>query len=252
MIVFILTVLILASWQSFCKLALLPLKVAGAAAILFMMLPFLFEEKIASSSMLNLKQILTDPANLENWCALIVIQELLTLVIGFSLLSDHSEEGIHGRIERESGLIQTLKKLKKLKYIIFLPSFLLPSGILYLQMYFFNRFTGMEFRKLSILVSLAVGISLLLTVIVLKLLRRDLRSRVLTVLHAEFCLLTAAIFLPVAAGAKLIPSTEFFDFRSPLYLIAGGVGITILFTIIFYCYRKKKERRFHVNRNTNT
>ena len=249
MTVFILTVLILASWQSFCKLALLPFRVIGAAAICLMTLPFLFEERIASSSMLNLQKILTDPANLENWCALTVIQELLTVVMGFSLLSDRAESGFrlgYGKRYFFAGC------LKKLKYILFLPSFLLPSGVLYFQMYLFNRFADTDFRILTVIVSLFTGVCLILTTVILRIIKRDLELRVLTVLHAEFCLLTAAVFLPVAARAKLMPATEVFDFRSPLYLILGGLGVTILFATVFYYYNQRKGKRFHVNSNSNT
>ena len=55
-------------------------------ALLCGCLPFWFEERIANSSMLELNQVLTDPGILNNWCAIIVIQELITLIAGFSLL----------------------------------------------------------------------------------------------------------------------------------------------------------------------
>ena len=92
MIVFICSVLLLACWQSFCKWALLPWKFIFGGAVLLSALPFCFEEKIASVSMKNLRMILTDPAVLENFCAVVVIQELFTLLVGFSLLQDRAGE----------------------------------------------------------------------------------------------------------------------------------------------------------------
>ncbi|MBR2905863.1 MAG: hypothetical protein IKC08_08185, partial [Lentisphaeria bacterium] len=98
-----------------------------------------FEERIAKSSMLELNQVLTDPGILNNWCAIIVIQELITLIAGFSLLADRAEDTLSAK-----NIIR--KYLKKLKYVIFLPSILLPAGILYFQMYLFNHYLQKDFR----------------------------------------------------------------------------------------------------------
>ena len=101
MAVFIITILVLACWQSFCKLSLLSWRWIIVFAGLAGGLPFFFEERIANSSMLKLKLLLTDPAILNNWCAIIVIQELLTLLCGFSLIAERAAKNLY-RVLREN------------------------------------------------------------------------------------------------------------------------------------------------------
>ena len=214
-------------------------------ALLCGCLPFWFEERIANSSMLELNQVLTDPGILNNWCAIIVIQELITLIAGFSLLADRAEDTLSTK-----NIIR--KYLKKLKYVIFLPSVLLPAGILYFQMYLFNHYLQKDFRALTSLTVLCVLAALTVVSLGTKLLYRKMEKRILTVLHAEYILLLPAIFLPVAAHAKLMPSDEVFDLRNPLLLISGFTAVIIMFTVIFYIAKNRKKGKFYVNRNTNS
>ena len=205
-------------------------------ALLCGCLPFWFEERIANSSMLELNQVLTDPGILNNWCAIIVIQELITLIAGFSLLADRAEDTLSTK-----NIIR--KYLKKLKYVIFLPSVLLPAGILYFQMYLFNHYLQKDFRALTYLTVLSVLVALTVVSLGTKLLYRKMEKRILTVLHAEYILLLPAIFLPVAAHAKLTPSDEVFDLRNPLLLISGFAAVIIMFTVIFYIAKNRKKGR---------
>ena len=245
MTIYIITVLALACYQSFCKLSLLSWRWILLVALLCGCLPFWFEERIAQSSMLELNQVLTDPGILNNWCAIIVIQELITLIAGFSLLADRAEDTL-------SAKNNIRKYLKKLKYVIFLPSVLLPAGILYFQMYLFNHYLQKDFRALTILTVLSVLVALTVVSLGTKLLYRKMEKRILTVLHAEYILLLPAIFLPVAAHAKLMPSDEVFDLRNPLLLISGFAAVIIIFTAIFYITKNRKKGKLHVNCNTNS
>ena len=245
MTIYIITVLALACYQSFCKLSLLSWRWILLAALLCGCLPFWFEERIANSSMLELNQVLTDPGILNNWCAIIVIQELITLIAGFSLLADRAEDTLSAK-----NIIR--KYLKKLKYVIFLPSVLLPAGILYFQMYLFNHYLQKDFRALTYLTVLCVLAALTVVSLGTKLLYRKMERRILTVLHAEYVLLLPAIFLPVAAHAKLMPSDEVFDLRNPLLLISGFAAVIIIFTAIFYITKNRKKGKLHVNCNTNS
>ena len=214
-------------------------------ALLCGCLPFWFEERIANSSMLELNQVLSDPGILNNWCAIIVIQELITLIAGFSLLADRAEDTLSAK-----NIIR--KYLKKLKYVIFLPSVLLPAGILYFQMYLFNHYLQKDFRALTYLTVLSVLVALTVVSLGTKLLYRKMEKRILTVLHAEYILLLPAIFLPVAAHAKLMPSDEVFDLRNPLLLISGFAAVIIIFTAIFYITKNRKKGKLHVNCNSNS
>ena len=235
----------MACYQSFCKLSLLSWRWILLVALLCGCLPFWFEERIANSSMLELNQVLTDPGILNNWCAIIVIQELITLIAGFSLLADRAEDTLSTK-----NIIR--KYLKKLKYVIFLPSVLLPAGILYFQMYLFNHYLQKDFRALTSLTVLCVLAALTVVSLGTKLLYRKMEKRILTVLHAEYILLLPAIFLPVAAHAKLMPSDEVFDLRNPLLLIAGFAAVIIIFTAIFYITKNRKKGKTYVNRNSNS
>lgn len=235
----------MACYQSFCKLSLLSWRWILLAAAFCGCLPFCFEERIAKSSMLELNQVLTDPGVLNNWCAIIVIQELITLIAGFSLLADRAEDTLSAK-----NIIR--KYLKKLKYVIFLPSVLLPAGILYFQMYLFNHYLQKDFRALTYLTVLSVLVALTVVSFGTKLLYRKMEKRVLTVLHAEYILLLPAIFLPVAAHAKLMPSDEVFDLRNPLLLTSGFAAVIIIFTAIFYITKNRKKGKLHVNCNSNS
>ena len=240
MLIFIVTVLLLACYQSLCKLSLLSMRQIALYSLTAAVLPFCFEGKIAASSMLEVNTVLTSAHTLENWCALIVIQELFTLVIGFSLIADRAGENS----------VPNWKK--SWKYLVFLPSILLFAGILYLQMYLFNRFPVAGFRKITILFAIGIIVVIFIVTYLLKLLCRDENKRILAVLHAEFLLLIPAIFLPVAAHAKLMPSDEVFDLRNPLLLISGFAAVIIIFTAIFYITKNRKKGKLHVNCNTNS
>ena len=238
MIVFITTVLLLAALQSFSKFSLLPRRWEILQAVCLAGLPFLFEERIAGTSMQALNAALFNAEILENWCALVVIQELFTLAAGFSLLDDTGRSDLP-----KQGLRCYLRHLK---YLVFLPSVLLPAGVLYLQMYLFNALPGMKFRTLTWL--LAAGIPLLAILIpeLLRLLKRDPESRILMVLHAEYFLVLPAIFLPVAANAHLAPGgNEGFPLDSLLMLAALAV-FTLISGIgckIYEIYKRNRRKK---------
>ena len=238
MIVFITAVLIMASVQSFGKLSLLNRRWEFLLAGLLFPLPFLFESRIAQTSMQNLNAELSSASTLENWCALVVIQELFTLAAGFSLLDDTGRSDLPKQGPR--------CYLRHLKYLVFLPSLLLPAGILYLQMYLFNALPGIKFRTLTWL--LAGGIPLLSILIpeMLRLLRGELEERILLVLHAEYFLVLPAIFLPVAANARLMPAeNEGFPMDSLLVLagLAAFTGISGIGCKIFEIYKRNRRKK---------
>ena len=119
-------------------------------------------------------------------------------------------------------------------------------------MYLFNHYLQKDFRALTYLTVLCVLAALTVVSFGTKLLYRKMEKRILTVLHAEYILLLPAIFLPVAAHAKLMPSDEVFDLRNPLLLIAGFAAVIIVFTAIFYIAKKRKKGKTYVNRNSNS
>lgn len=238
MIVFITAVLAMAALQSFSKLSLLSRKWEFLLAVLLIPLPFLFEGTIARTSMQTLNRDLSGASTLENWCALVVIQELFALTAGFSLLDDRNRSDLP-----ERGLRHCLRHLK---YLVFLPSVLLPAGVLYLQMYLFNALPGMKFRTLTWL--LALGIPLLAVLIpeMIRLLRRELEERILTVLHMEYFLVLPAVFLPVAANARLMPAeNDGFPMDSLLVLavLAVFTAVSGLGCKIYETYKRNRRKK---------
>lgn len=229
MIIFITAVLAAAAIQSFCKLALLPRKWELAAAALIAPLPPIFESRISQVSMQQLNTTLASAATLENWCALVVIQELFTLVVGFSLLTDFESGG----------------KVAKWKFLVFLPSLLLPAGALYGQMYLFNALPDLSFGTITGLLAAVLPAVLIATAELVRWLKPDREDRILAVLHLEYFLVFAAVFLPVAATAKLSRAA---DDSLPLdsFLVLGALAAMVAASLIgfriFRWYQRYKRK----------
>ena len=130
---------------------------------------------------------------------------------------------------------------------MFLPSALLPAGVLYLQMYLFNVLPGMKFRTLTWLLAAGLSLTVILIPELIRLLRRGLEERILLVLHAEYFLVLPAVFLPVAANARLIPvAHEKFHIDSLLApAVLAGVAVLGGFGCKIYeiCKRNKRKKR---------
>ena len=236
MALFITAVLTAAGFQSFARLALLPRRWEFPAAAALIPLPFFFEERIARTSLAALDGSLSGAGTLGNWCALVVIQELFALTAGFSLLADF-ESGTKG---------------KRWKYAVFLPSALLPAGALYLQTRLFNALPGFEFRTITLWLAAglpAAGIAVTESV---RLLRRDRETRILAVLHIEWALILGAVFLPVAATARLTAENGSWSVIKSLSAL-GILAIPVLLSAtgfhLYFIYQGKKR---HVNRHTNS
>ena len=237
MTLFLTAVLAAAAIQSFCKLALLPRRWELLAAALLLPLPFLFEQRLAQTSLAAVTASLSGAATLENWCALVVIQELFSLLAGFSLLSEYeSGEG----------------RLRRWKFAAFLPSALLPAGALYLQMRLFNGLPGMEFRHITWILAAALPAAGIAAAELVRLLRRERESRILFTLHAEWILLLGAVFLPVAATARLIPAANEENGLETL-AVFGLLAVPILLSMIVFtiCFNYKRKK-YHVHRHPNS
>lgn len=251
MVIFISAVLVMAAMQSFCRMALLARRWEYLTALLLVPFPFFFEEKIARTSMLALNRELSGASTLENWCALLVIQELFSLLLGFSLLEERGrvkEEISHG----DNPFFRALRKYRNA--LVFFPSLLLPAGVLYLQMDLFNRFPGVSFRALTWSLALVLPPAAVLFTEMIRFLRKNYEDRILTVLHGEFFLLIAAVFLPVAANAHLIPGEDPFPMDG---LVISGIlaALVLLCTLGFqfhHLYSMHHRRKKHVDSHSNS
>ena len=155
---------------------------------------------------------------------------------GFSLLAEH-----------ESG-----ERVKRWKYAVFLPSALLPAGVFYLQMRLFNEFPNFEFRTITVWLAVLLPAAGIAVSELTRLLRRDREARILSVLHVEWVLILGAIFLPVAANARLIPAAgdeNHFDSLCVFGLLAVPVFLSMIFFTVYLTYKRKK---CHVHRHPNS
>ncbi len=224
---FIWAVLITASVQSFSKLSLLPRRWAILCGAVLSVLPFIFADKIQQMSMMETQRLISGAELLELWCTMVVTQELLVIVIGFSLLAD-------------------LQNRKKWKYAAFLPSILLPFMVLYGQMFLFNRFPAVEADKIVWFMALGVPAVLYLISEGLRLWRRKVEERILTVLHLEYLLLITAIFMPVAATAKLMDTPLEWSIMNTVAVVGGLAGCVLLSALGWQIWAKIKKRRRYI------
>ncbi len=198
-------------------------------------LPMLFRQSIESASLTELNLFLTSVENLNSWCALVVIQEMLALVIGASLL----KEFVLG------------EKLKKWKFVALLPSILLPTGILYAEAQLFNHFVSMEFRTLASLLTIGVVVVGWGGGEIIRLLFRNNSDRVRTALNFEWIFLLLAIFLPVAATGRLMEDAPTHLSHLDFLTIGGLILGVLLATIVFTLIRMYKERKFYERYHRN-
>ena len=103
----------------------------------------------------------------------------------------------------------------------------------------------MKFRTLTWLLAAGLLLAVFLIPEMIRLLRRDPEERILTVLHAEYFLVLPAIFLPVAANARLVSKESDVAPTDCLLLMAGLAGV-ILFSGIgckLYEIYKRNQRK---------
>ncbi len=233
MTLLITAVLTLAALQSFCKLALVPRRWEIISALMLSGLPFCFEIRIAHFSLREMNSGLSSPETLSNWCALVVIQELSAVIAGGAMLA-----GLHAE---EPPQTHWKRLLSRWKCLAFLPSLLLPTGVLYLQMHLFNTWVKWEFHHISWLLATVLPLLLILTAESFRLIFRTGESRILAVAQGECLLLLSAIFLPVAATAKFVPAQNGGIPRESLYLLLALVVFELVTIIIFHVSRRSKK-----------
>ena len=154
--------------------------------------------------------------SLQNWCVILVIQELLTMFLGYGLLGKYQ---MCERIDRKMALVA------------FCPSFLVPVGILYMQMICFNHFLQLPFTGITLFLTLAVPAGILFTTEILRGMF-SMESRILKGFSMEWILLMLAMFTPLAATADFTFSKDFSEGMElrplgilMLPVLAGGLTI---------------------------
>ncbi len=228
---FIAIILAAAAFQSVARMALLPRKWTLLLALLVAAVPPLSQRQLTETSMAEALSAFESVEYLQNRCVLIVVQELLAIIFGFSLMENHTEGS----------------RAAKWKYAAFLPSALVPSAVQYLQMWCFNHFLDIPFQRIT----LALCIALPVMVLIIGELRRAIPqdTLILKLFSMEWILLLLAMFVPLAATAGFVAAPITADDVRLLPLL--WLFIPVLFsTVVIYLYRIIKGK-FHVKYHAN-
>lgn len=229
---FIAIILAAAAFQSVARMALLPRKWTLFLALLVVTVPPLSQRQLTETSMAEMLSAFESVEYLQNRCVLIVIQELLVIIFGFSLMENHTE-GSHAA---------------KWKYAAFLPSMLVPSAVQYLQMWCFNHFLDIPFQRITLALCIALPVMVLF---IGELLRRAIPqdTLILKLFSMEWILLLLAMFVPLAATAGFVAAPITADDVHLLPLL--WLFIPVLFSaVVIYMYRIIKGKlhvKYHAN-----
>ena len=226
--IFIVAVLAAAWMQSVMKLTLLPRAVRWGILAMAAVPAFLCKTTLMRFNLHFIDRFLSSAGNLKDFCALVVVQELLALLAGLSLLK-----------ERELG-----EKVHRWKYLALLPSLLLPFVVMYLTVVGFNRLVRYEFDTLLWWSAGGFVLVSALSCEVWGLVHSTERRRVSAALAGSWMLVLLAVFLPAAAGGELSPgggaagSEPVRDFA-----ILGILTLVVaLSALAFQICRKRKEQ----------
>lgn len=226
--IFIVAVLAAAWMQSVMKLTLLPRTVRWGILAMAAVPAFLCKTTLMRFNLHSIDRFLSSAGNLKDFCALVVVQELLALLAGLSLLK-----------ERELG-----EKVHRWKYLALLPSLLLPFVVMYLTVVGFNRLVRYEFDTLLWWSAGGFVLVSALSCEVWGLVHSTERRRVSAALAGSWMLVLLAVFLPAAAGGELSQgggaagSEPVRDFA-----ILGILTLVVaLSALAFQICRKRKEQ----------
>ena len=229
---FIAIILAAAAFQSVARMALLPRKWTLLLALLAAAVPPLSQRQLTETSMAEALSAFESVEYLQNRCVLIVVQELLAIIFGFSLMENHTE-GSHAA---------------KWKYAAFLPSALVPSAVQYLQMWCFNHFLVIPFQQITLALCIALPVMVL---IIGELLRRAIPqdTLILKLFSMEWILLLLAMFVPLAATAGFVAAPITADDVRLLPLLWLFIPV-LSSAVVIYMYRIIKGKlhvKYHAN-----
>ncbi len=236
--IFIATILFFAWLQSFLRLGLVPRTWCGVTCLIVASFPLFFHQDLSSSSLLKIMEIWTSANFLEQWCVVLVVQELLVLLGGFSLLSEY----------------QLGERIKKWHLATFIPSVSLPVGIFFLQMLLYNHFITVEFSKICLILTFAIpAVSFITSELMRYFNKKNPEGMLQLLFNVELVLLLLAIFLPMVsiASTQLTKSQWSFDFSGllPIVPLIGVVILSALFFAILQIINRRTKNGKH-NRNS--
>lgn len=230
----VIAVLAGAALQSILKLALLPLRWRIPLCAVAVLPALIWHDRLAAFNYQRMLQQLGSSELLATLCLGVVLQELLTLVVGWKLLDEEAAKRCRWR------------------FVALLPSLLLIPGSFYLEIFCFNYLVGWNFGLTAALLA-AVGAAVLLggSVLARKLLpRRD--DRIGALLGAEYLLLLGAVFLPVALECRIGEDPGPGVGWLHLAVFGGLFAGALLFFLLFHAIEIFKERKYHALHHSNS
>lgn len=237
---FLFAILAIAAIQSFCKLALLPRIWELAAAVVAAVMVLCFRGYITKMSMATTLAAMLQFKTLENWCALVVVQELFATVAGLSLMYAFADDRVRDA---------AWWRRNWWKFASFLPSVLFLPGVFFLQMKLINRFPQYSPKSITAVLAVALPLALLAVAEFMRLWKRRGEARVLAVLHFEYLLIIPAIFLPTAAVAELAelpPQGNWKNSAALLAILAGATLVSALFFMILNAIKESKGKKCRI------
>ena len=214
--IFVLIILAGAITQTMLKVSLLNRGYRIALICGTIVLTAFFYRQATQYNLADLRNYLNSETTLNTLCGAVIIQELLTLVFGTILLRRYF----------------TNKIIKKIHYIVLLPSVLYPLSYQLLLVYLFNTRSGIDYLKTNLLLcAVAVICTIAASEFSSKL---SLQRKIEFIALSSVITISLAMFLPVifAGGA---PGGEIIVIN--LNMIKGAaliLGLVLLFSIASY------------------
>ena len=236
--IFIGTVLLFAGILSFAKLALLPRGWSIAAALTLIPFALLFQERLAQSSLADLTRKLTGVDALREGCVLLVVQELLVCIAGARLLASAGE----GR------------RPPRWSFAAFLPSLLLPAGVLYLKLFLFNFLLDWDFGVIAVILAVVLPFAGWGITEGIRFLFPDREVLTEKLLQGELLFLLLGVFLPTAAAPvfQAAGSAPFDWLNGGRVLLALAIPSGLAALVYTFCRHYQYRRFFHDAHHTDS
>ncbi len=184
---FIALVLFVAWLQTCLKFALISRIWGFLFIVIIGCLPFANHSLLIASSLQEQMAMVCSESFLQAWCVILVVQEFLVFIMGLSLLSAYQLE----------------EKIHWWKMVVFVPSFLIYPGVVFLQMQSYNHFVMADFDWVCAGVSAVLVFTSLAVIEGMRWYKRhDFDGAILLLFNSEFVITILAVFLPIAAVAS--------------------------------------------------
>ncbi len=183
--IFILIILAGAITQTILKVSLINRGYRIALICGTIVLTAFFYRQATQYNLADLRNYLNSETTLNTLCGAVIIQELLTLVFGTILLRRYFTD----------------KKIKKIHYIVLLPSVLYPLSYQLLLVYLFNTRSGIDYLKTNLLLC---AVAVICTIAASEFLSKlSLQRKIEFIALSSVITISLAMFLPVifAGGA---------------------------------------------------